>query len=195
MAVWMGKPFLHSQHKMVADSLTWWFQSVEKAPTSLYIWMHNIIWIYIILIHIMWIHAIEIHIYHMNSCHMNSYLLFEFIYFLTIHFPYLLKQCLESIWVPSGVSSTCIYQMVWWWYGVLTFVVKLKCIVLHTIIKLSEKLVPGTFAQNVRDYWQWLLLRSYDFVQLTWVTDPAYSVVLLWNAEWGWRPFTLLLWC
>ncbi len=35
---------------------------------------------------------------------------------------------------------------------VLTFVVKLKCIVLHTIVKFSEKLVPRMFAQNVCDY-------------------------------------------
>ncbi len=50
--------------------------------------------------------------------------------------------------------------------GVLTFVVKLKRIVLHTIVKFSEKLIPKTFAQNVRDYWQWILLTSFDFVQL-----------------------------
>ncbi len=63
----MVKPFLRSQCKMVANSLTWWFQSVEKAPTSSYIWSHNIIWIHIIWILIMWIHVIGIHIYHMNS--------------------------------------------------------------------------------------------------------------------------------
>ncbi len=50
--------------------------------------------------------------------------------------------------------------------GVLTFVVKLKSIVLHTNIKFSEKLVPRTFAQNVHDYQQWILLLSFDFVQL-----------------------------
>jgi hypothetical protein len=48
--------------------------------------------------------------------------------------------------------------------GVLTFVVKLKHIVLHTVVKFSEKLVPRTFAQNVCDYWQWILLTSFDFV-------------------------------
>ena len=67
--------------------------------------------------------------------------------------------------------------------GVLTFVVKLKCIVLHTNVKISEKLVPITFEQNVRDYRQWILLISFDFAQLTRVADPAYSVVLLWNGE------------
>ncbi len=50
--------------------------------------------------------------------------------------------------------------------GVVTFVVKLKCIVLHTNLKFSEKLVPRIFAQNVRDYWQRILLSSFDFVQL-----------------------------
>ncbi len=63
-----GKSFLHSQHNMVANSLRWWFQSLEKAQTSLYVWIHNIIWIYIKLIHIMWIHALGVHIYHMNLC-------------------------------------------------------------------------------------------------------------------------------
>ncbi len=62
-----AKPFLHSQCKMVANSLTWWFQSLEKAPTSLYIWLHNIIGIHVIWILIMWIHVIGVHIYHMNS--------------------------------------------------------------------------------------------------------------------------------
>ncbi len=51
--------------------------------------------------------------------------------------------------------------------GVLTFVVKLKRVALHTNVKFSEKLVPRTFAQNVRDYWQRILLSSFDFVQLT----------------------------
>ncbi len=50
--------------------------------------------------------------------------------------------------------------------GVLTFVVKLKHIVLHTNVKINEKLVPRTFAQNVRDYRQRILLLSFDFVQL-----------------------------
>ncbi len=61
------EPFLHSQHKMVANSLMWWFQSLEKAPTSLYTWHHNIIWIHVIWILIMWIHTMGIYIYHMNS--------------------------------------------------------------------------------------------------------------------------------
>ncbi len=63
----MVKPFLRSQRKMVANSLMWWFQSLEKAPTSLYVWLHNIIWIHVIWILIMWIHVIGIHIYHRNS--------------------------------------------------------------------------------------------------------------------------------
>ncbi len=62
-----SKPFLRSQHNMVANSLMWWFQSLEKAQTSLYVWIHNIIWIYIKIIHILWIHALGIHVYHMNS--------------------------------------------------------------------------------------------------------------------------------
>ncbi len=63
----MINPFLHSQHKMVANSLMCWFQSVEKAPTSLFIWLHKIIWILVIWFLIMWIHVMGIHIYHMNS--------------------------------------------------------------------------------------------------------------------------------
>ncbi len=55
----MVKPFLHSQCKMVANSLMWWFQSLEKAPTSLYIWPHNIIWIHVIWILTMWTHVIN----------------------------------------------------------------------------------------------------------------------------------------
>jgi hypothetical protein len=51
--------------------------------------------------------------------------------------------------------------------GVLTFVVKLTHVVLHTKVKFSEKFVPRTFAQNVRDYRQRILLSSNDFVQLT----------------------------
>jgi hypothetical protein len=51
--------------------------------------------------------------------------------------------------------------------GVLTVVVKLKRVVLHTIVTFSEKLAPRTFAQNVPDYRQWILLTSFDFVQLT----------------------------
>ncbi len=47
--------------------------------------------------------------------------------------------------------------------GVLTFIVKLKHIVFHTIVKFSEKLVPRTLAQTI----QWILLMFYDSVQLT----------------------------
>ncbi len=63
----MVKPFLHSQREVAANSLTWWFQPLEKAPTSSCIWSHNITWFHIIWIFIMWIHVIRIHIYHMNS--------------------------------------------------------------------------------------------------------------------------------
>jgi hypothetical protein len=49
----------------------------------------------------------------------------------------------------------------------LDFVVKLKRIVLHTNVKFSKKIVPRMLAQNVRDYWQRILLMSYDFAQLT----------------------------
>ncbi len=51
--------------------------------------------------------------------------------------------------------------------GVLTFVVKLKRVVLNTNVKFSEKFVPRMFAQNVRDYQHRILLLSFDFVQLT----------------------------
>ncbi len=67
---------------MVANSLTWWFQSLEKAQTSLYVGIHNIIWIYIILIHIMWIHALGIHVYHMNS-YMDLFQTNSYIFWLT----------------------------------------------------------------------------------------------------------------
>ncbi len=50
--------------------------------------------------------------------------------------------------------------------GVSTFIVELKRVALHTNVKFSEKLVLRTFAQNVRDYRQWILLSSVDFVQL-----------------------------
>ncbi len=110
-------------------------------------------------------HVKGIHIYYMIS----SSIIWQF--------PLLLEQCLESIWVPSGASSTCIYQMVWWWCGSLSFVVKLKHVALHTNVKFSEKRVPRTFEQNVHDYRQCILLFSFDFVQLTWVADLACSVV------------------
>ncbi len=62
----MVKPFLCSQRKMVANSSTWWFQALEKTPTSLYIQIHNIIWIHIIWVLTMRIHIIGIRIYHKN---------------------------------------------------------------------------------------------------------------------------------
>ncbi len=135
--------------------------------------------------------------HHVNSCHRNSYLSYKFfIYFWTIHF----HNCLSNVWraFESHQESQVLVFNKWCddGTGVLTFVVKLKCIRLHTSIKFnSEKPLPRTLAQNVRDYRQLILLTSYDIVQLTWVADPVYSVVLLWNGEWGWRQFTLLLWC
>jgi hypothetical protein len=49
---------------------------------------------------------------------------------------------------------------------------------LHINVKFCEKLIPGTLVQNVHDYQQWILLALNDFVQLTEVTDPAYSAIL-----------------
>jgi hypothetical protein len=77
---------------------------------------------------------------------------------------------LKYLCLPNGVMMGMV---------VLTFVVKLKHVVLHTNVKFSEKFVPRMFAQNVRDYRQRILLSSFDFVQLTQVADPAYSVVFL----------------
>ncbi len=97
-------------------------------------------------------HVIRIHIYHWIL-----HLLFD-------NFNY----CLSNVWkaFESHQDSQVLVFTKWCddVMGVLTFVVKLKCIVLHTNIKFSEKLVPRTFAQNVHDHWQWIL-------------DPAYSVV------------------
>ncbi len=123
---------LHGQCEMVANSLTLWFQSLEKAPTSLYIWLHNIIWIHIIWILVMWIHVMG-----------NSYLSYEFfIYFLTICF----RNCLSNVWraFESHRESQVLVLTERFEDGtrVLTFVVKLKCIVLHTIVKFSENLYP-----------------------------------------------------
>ncbi len=116
--------------------------------------------------------------HHVNSCHRNSYLSYEFIiYFLTIHS----HNFLGNVWraFESHRESQVLVFIKWCddGTGVLTFVVKLKCIILHTIVNFSEKLVPRTLAQNVCDCRQWILLTFYDSVQLTWVTDPAYSVV------------------
>ncbi len=68
----MVKPFLLSRCKMVANSLTWWFQSVEKAQTFLYVWLHNIIWIHIIWILITFI---GIRIY----CMISSSIIWQYI--------------------------------------------------------------------------------------------------------------------
>ncbi len=78
--------------------------------------------------------------HHMNSCHRNSYPLYEFfIYFPTIQF----HNCLSNVWrafEPHQESQVLVFTK---WCddgtGVLTFVVKLKHIVLHTNIKFSKK--------------------------------------------------------
>jgi hypothetical protein len=67
-----------------------------------------------------------------------------------------LHYCLSNVW--RAFESYLEFQVLVFtkWHddgtGVLTFVVKLKRIVLHTNVKFSEKLVPRTFVQNVRDY-------------------------------------------
>ncbi len=166
----MVKPFLGSQCKMVANSLTWWLQSVKKEPTSLYIWIHNILWIQVIWTLIMWIHVIQIHIYHMTL-----YIWIRFVWII-IH------NCLSNVWraFESHRESQVLVFTKWCDDAqvVLTFVVMLKCIVLHTNVKFSKNLLPRMLAQNVHDYRERILLTSYVFVQLTWVDDPAYSVVL-----------------
>jgi hypothetical protein len=106
--------------------------------------------------------------HHVNSCHEISYLSYKlFIYFLTIYF----NNCSSNFQraFESHQESQVLVFTKWSddGTGVLTFVVKLKCTVLHTNIKFNEKLVPRTLAQNVRDYWQWIFLTSFDFVQLT----------------------------
>jgi hypothetical protein len=132
--------------------------------------------------------------YDVNLCHRHVK---EFIFIIWIlhllfdNFHYSLSnvwRAFESHWESRVLVFTkwCDDGM-----GVLTFVVKLKCIVLPTNVKFSEKLVPRGFVQNVHDYWQWILLLSFDFVQLMWVADPVYSVVLLRDGEWA--PFALLL--
>ncbi len=121
--------------------------------------------------------------HHVNSCHGKSYLSYEFfIYFLTTYF----HNCMSNVWrgFESHQESQVLVFTKWCddSTGVLSFAVKLTCIVLQTNVKFSEKLVPRTLAQNVRDYWQWILLTSFDFIQLTWVVDPAYSVVFLFES-------------
>jgi hypothetical protein len=92
------------QRKMVANSLTWWFQSLEKGT--------NII------------------LYMTSLYHMNSYT----------------NICLSNVWraFESHQESQVLVFIEWCddGTGVLTFVVKLKCIVLHTNLNLSEKLYP-----------------------------------------------------
>jgi hypothetical protein len=87
--------------------------------------------------------------HHVNSCHGNSYLSYEFfIYFLTIHFHNCLSNVRRALFESHWESQVLVFTK---WCddgtGVLTFVVKLKRIVLHTIIKFSEKLVPRTRAK------------------------------------------------
>jgi hypothetical protein len=92
---------------------------------------------------------------------MNSYIFRQYIF----------HNCLCNVWraFESHQESQVLVFTKWRddGTGVLTFVVKLKHLVLHTIFKFSEKLVPRTVAQNVRDYQQRILLTSFDFVQLT----------------------------
>jgi hypothetical protein len=87
--------------------------------------------------------------------------------FMTIYF----HNCLSNVWraYESRQESQVLIFAKWCddGTGVLTFVVKLKPIVMHTNVKFSEKLVPRTLAQNAHDYRKWILLTSYDFVQLT----------------------------
>ncbi len=120
---------------------------------------------------IIWIRVIWIHIYHLNSY---------------IFWQYMFHNCLSNVWraFESHQESQVLVFTKWCddGTGFLTFVVKLKRIVLHTIVKFSEKLLPITFAQNVRDYRQWILLTSFDFVQLTCDADPACSVVFVWKS-------------
>ncbi len=104
----------------------------------------------------MWIHAIGIHIYHINLCHKNSYLSFEFIhmnlFYLKsyIFWQYIFHNCLSNVWraFESHQKSQVLVFTKWCdnGTGVLTFVVKLKHIVLHAIVKFSEKVVPRMFA-------------------------------------------------
>jgi hypothetical protein len=134
--------------------------------------------------------------HNMNSCHRNIYLSYKFfIYFLTIHF----HNCLSNVWraFESHQESQVLVFTKWCddGMGVLTCVVRLKRIVLHTIAKFSENLIPRTLAQNILHCRQWILLTFHGSVQLTWVADPAYFVVLFWDDAWGWHLFTLLLWC
>jgi hypothetical protein len=97
-----------------------------------------------------------IHIYHMNSSSI----------FLTIYF----HSCLSNVWraLEFHRESQVLVFTKWCDDGtrVFTFAVKLKLIVLHTNVKLSENFVPRTLAQIVCDYRQRILLTSYDFVQL-----------------------------
>ncbi len=50
---------------------------------------------------------------------------------------------------------------------ILTFLVKLKRIVLHTNVKCCEKLISRMIVQNVHDNWQRMLLAANIFVWLT----------------------------
>ncbi len=133
---------------MVANSLTWWFQSLEKEPTSLYIWIHNIIWIHFLWILIIWIHVIGVHIYHMNSylwirlvwVHIFSYNTFSIIAWAMSGEHLSPIRSLKYFYLPNGV------MMVQWSWLLLSSS-NVKCIVLHTNIKFSKKHLPRTLAQ------------------------------------------------
>ncbi len=77
---------------------------------------------------------------------------------------YIFHNCLSKVWraFESDWESQVLVFTKWCYNSteVLTFLVKLKCIVLHTNIKFCETLVPRALAQNVRDYRQWVLLAT-----------------------------------
>ncbi len=74
---------------------------------------------------------------------MNSYIFRQYIF----------HNCLSNVWraFESHQESQVLVFTKWCddGTGVLTFVFKLKRIVLHTIVKFSKILVPRTFAQNI----------------------------------------------
>ncbi len=112
---------------------------------------------------------------------MNSYIIWQYIF----------HNCLSNVWraFESHQESQVLVFTKWCddGTGVLTFIVKLKCVVLHTNVKFSTKLVSRTLACTIHDYQQWTVLKSY--VQLTWVADSAYSVVFL-SKVFKWIPGT-----
>ncbi len=121
---------------------------------------------YVIWILIKWIHVIEIHNYHMNSSSIFQHYISIIAWAMSGEHLSPIGS-LKYLYLPNGVMMV---QGSW-------LLLSSSNLLLHTIVKLSKNLVPRTLAKNVRDYWQHILLMSYDFVQLTWVADPAYSVV------------------